>query len=95
MPASVHRRGSSDCTHIEPLRLQGSINFLFLGLVVTAVALVPAPWRLLLMLAATGGALLLGAPAVRRANQFTYAPMMRWRSCFWVSFSPWSRRWDF
>ena len=65
-----------DRTHIEPLRLQGSINFLFLGLVVTAVALVPAPWRLLLMLAATGGSLLLGAPAVRRANQCTYAPMI-------------------
>ena len=32
-----------DRTHIEPLRLQGSINFLFLGLVVMAVALVPAP----------------------------------------------------
>ena len=65
-----------DRTHIEPLRLQGSLNFLFLALVVTAVALVPAPWRMLLMLAATGGALLLGEPAVRRANQFTYAPII-------------------
>ena len=65
-----------DRTHIEPLRLQGSINFLFLGLVVIAVALVPAPWRMLLMLAATGGSLLLGAPAVRRANQFTYTPII-------------------
>jgi Na+/H+ antiporter NhaD/arsenite permease-like protein len=65
-----------DRTRIEPLCLQGSINFLFLGLVVTAVALVPAPWRMLLMLAATGGALRLGEPAVRRANQFTYAPII-------------------
>jgi Na+/H+ antiporter NhaD/arsenite permease-like protein len=65
-----------DRAHIEPLRLQGSINFFFLGLVVTAVALVPAPWRLLLMLAATGGSLLLGETAARHANQFTYAPII-------------------
>ncbi len=65
-----------DRTHIEPLRLQGSSNFLFLGLVVTAVALVPAPWRLLLMLAATGGSLFLSETAARHANQFTYAPII-------------------
>ena len=65
-----------DRTHLEPLRLQGSINFLFLGLVVTAVALVPAPWRMLLMLAATGGSLLLGETVARQTNQFTYAPII-------------------
>src|SRR5262245_45124735 len=41
-----------DRTHIEPLRLHGSSHFLCLSLVVTAVALVPSPWRALLMLAA-------------------------------------------
>ena len=65
-----------DRTHLEPLRLQGSSNFLFLGLVVVAVALVPFPWRALLMLAATGGSLLLGETAARQANQFTYAPII-------------------
>jgi Na+/H+ antiporter NhaD/arsenite permease-like protein len=65
-----------DRTRIEPLRLQGGINFLFLGLVVTAVALVPAPWRMLLMLVATGGSLLFGEPGVRCANRFTYAPII-------------------
>jgi Na+/H+ antiporter NhaD/arsenite permease-like protein len=65
-----------DRTHLEPLRLQGSSNFLFLGLVVTAVALVPAPWRMLLMLAATGGSLLLGETVARHTNQFTYAPII-------------------
>jgi Na+/H+ antiporter NhaD/arsenite permease-like protein len=65
-----------DRTHIEPLRLQGSINFLFLGLVITAVALVPSPWRMLLMLAATGGSLRLGGSAARHLNQFTYAPII-------------------
>src|SRR5215813_4218874 len=77
----MHARESSqalqlDRTHVEPLRLKGSSNFLFLGLVITAVALVPAPWRMLLMLAATGGSLLLGETAARRANQFTYAPII-------------------
>src|SRR5215471_16470942 len=65
-----------DRTHVEPLRLQGSINFLFLGLVVMAVALVPAPWRILLMLAVTGGSLLRGETTVRHANQFTYTPII-------------------
>ncbi len=65
-----------DRTHIEPLRLQGSINFLCLGLVITAVALLPSPWRILLMLAATGGSLFLGETAARHANQFTYAPII-------------------
>jgi Na+/H+ antiporter NhaD/arsenite permease-like protein len=65
-----------DRTHIEPLRLQGKRNVLFLGLVVVAVALVPFPWRALLMLAATGGSLLLGETSARQANQFTYAPII-------------------
>jgi len=65
-----------DRTHIEPLRLQGKRNVLFLGLVVAAVALVPFPWRVLLMLAATGGSLLLGETSARQANQFTYAPII-------------------
>jgi Na+/H+ antiporter NhaD/arsenite permease-like protein len=77
----IHTRESPqvlrlDRTHIEPLRLQGSVNFLFLGLVITAVALVPSPWRMLLMLAATGGSLRLGETAARHANQFTYAPII-------------------
>jgi Na+/H+ antiporter NhaD/arsenite permease-like protein len=65
-----------DRLHVEPLRLQGSINFFFLGLVITAVALVPSPWRMLLMLAATGGSLRLGGTAARHVNQFTYAPII-------------------
>ena len=65
-----------DRTHIEPLRLQGGSNLCFLGLVVGAVALVPSPWRALLMLAATGGSLALGGTAVRAANKFTYAPIV-------------------
>ena len=65
-----------DRTHIEPLRLQGSINLLFLGLVIGAVALVPAPWRGLLMLAATGASLVLGGSAARTANKFTYTPIV-------------------
>ena len=65
-----------DRTRIEPLRLQGGSNLLFLGLVIGAVALVPAPWRALLMLAATAGSLVLGGTAGRAANKFTYAPIV-------------------
>jgi len=65
-----------DRTHLEPLRLQGRGKFLFLGLGITAVALVPSTWRMLLMLAATGGSLLIGETAARHANQFTYAPII-------------------
>jgi Na+/H+ antiporter NhaD/arsenite permease-like protein len=65
-----------DRTHVEPLRLQGSINFLFLGLVITAVAFVPSPWRMLLMLGATGASLLFGEIAARHMHQFTYAPII-------------------
>ncbi len=65
-----------DRTRIEPLRLQGGSNLLFLGLVIGAVALVPALWRALLMLAATAGSLVLGGTAGRAANKFTYAPIV-------------------
>jgi len=65
-----------DRTRIEPLRLQGGINLLFLGLVIGAVALVPSLGRVLLMLAATGGSLRLGGTAARTANKFTYAPIV-------------------
>jgi len=65
-----------DRTRNEPLRLQGGSNLLFLGLVIGAVALVPAPWRALLMLAATAGSLVLGGTAGRAANKFTYAPIV-------------------
>jgi Na+/H+ antiporter NhaD/arsenite permease-like protein len=65
-----------DRTQIEPLRLHGRRNVLFLGLVIAAVALAPFPWRPMLMLAAVGGALLCDASGARQANQFTYAPII-------------------
>lgn len=65
-----------DATHIEPIRVQGAYNLLFLGVVVAAVAFVPSPWRALLMVGATVGALGLGDAKLRAANQFTYAPIL-------------------
>jgi Na+/H+ antiporter NhaD/arsenite permease-like protein len=61
---------------IVPLRVRGSVNFLFLGLVVLAVAAVSTPWRSLLMLAAALGSLMVGKPALRAANKFSYAPII-------------------
>jgi Na+/H+ antiporter NhaD/arsenite permease-like protein len=66
----------ADRVRVEPLCVRGSVNFLFLGLVVLAVALVPPPWRSLLMLAATAGSLVFGDPVLRTANKFTYHPII-------------------
>ncbi len=65
-----------DRTHLEPLRLYGRRNLLFLALVIAAVALAPFPWRPLLMLAAVAGSLICNVPSARQANHFTYAPII-------------------
>jgi len=66
----------ADRQHIAPLRVRGLRNLLFLGLVIFAVAQVPPPWRSLLMVATTAGALLVGDKTLRRQNRFTYAPII-------------------
>ncbi|MBM3226300.1 MAG: sodium:proton antiporter [Candidatus Tectomicrobia bacterium] len=67
---------TADQTRVEPLRLRGSSNFFFLGLVVLAVALLPPPWRSLLMVAAVLGSLYSGDPSLRTLNKFTYYPII-------------------
>jgi Na+/H+ antiporter NhaD/arsenite permease-like protein len=66
----------ADRQQIAPLRVRGLHNLLFLGLVIFAVAQVPPPWRSLLMVAATAGALLVGDKTLRTQNSFTYAPII-------------------
>jgi Na+/H+ antiporter NhaD/arsenite permease-like protein len=66
----------ADRQYIEPLRVRGLYNLLFLGLVIFAVAHVPPPWRSLLLLAATAGTLLVEDKTLRRQNRFTYAPII-------------------
>jgi Na+/H+ antiporter NhaD/arsenite permease-like protein len=63
-------------TQIEPLRIEGSLNALWLGGVVLAVAFLRAPLRELVIVALAGISLWRTPRAVRRANQFTAYPMV-------------------
>jgi Na+/H+ antiporter NhaD/arsenite permease-like protein len=71
-PAALRR----DRTRIQPLRVDGSLNALGLIGVVAAVALLPAPAREMAILALAALSLWRTPAAVRRANQFTAAPMV-------------------
>ena len=61
---------------VEPLRVRGALNVLWLLVVVLAVVLLRAPSREVAILAAAACSLLTTAPAIRRANGFTAAPMV-------------------
>ena len=65
-----------DRTEIEPLRLQGRLNVLWLGLVVVAVALLTAPWREMAMLGLAGVSLWRTPTAIRHANGVTPYPIV-------------------
>ncbi len=72
-PVGAIRR---DRTQRRALRLEGSLNGLWLGGVVLAVALLRAPWREAGILALVALSLWRTPRAIRRANQFTAAPMI-------------------
>jgi Na+/H+ antiporter NhaD/arsenite permease-like protein len=65
-----------DHIQIEPLRIRGALNGLWLAGVVAAVAFLHAPLRELTILALAGISLRRTPKAIRRANQFTAAPMV-------------------
>jgi Na+/H+ antiporter NhaD/arsenite permease-like protein len=65
-----------DRTEIDPLRLQGGVNALWLALVVLAVAFLHAPWRELAILALAAISLWRTPAAIRRANGVTAYPMI-------------------
>jgi Na+/H+ antiporter NhaD/arsenite permease-like protein len=60
----------------RPLRLTGALNFVWLGGVVVAVALLRAPWREALILALTGVSFWQTPREVQRANELTPQPMV-------------------
>ena len=60
----------------RPLRLQGTLNFVWLAGVVLGVAFLHAPWREALILALTGLSLWQTPREVYRANEFTPHPMI-------------------
>jgi Na+/H+ antiporter NhaD/arsenite permease-like protein len=60
---------------IQPLRLEGAINFLFLAGVVVAV-FIPNPWRELLMAAMTFLSIWFGPKHARKKNNFHWGPII-------------------
>jgi Na+/H+ antiporter NhaD/arsenite permease-like protein len=72
-PASVLAR---DIAQQEPLRLAGTLNFVWLAGVLLSVAFLHAPWREALILALTGLSLWQTPRAVHRANELTPPPMI-------------------
>jgi Na+/H+ antiporter NhaD/arsenite permease-like protein len=71
-PAAIRR----DIAEIAPLRLQGALNALALGLVVLAVAFLRAPWREIVIVACAGVSLWRTPAAIRHANRVTAGPMV-------------------
>jgi Na+/H+ antiporter NhaD/arsenite permease-like protein len=65
-----------DHTQIEPLRIRGALNGIWLLGVVAAVAFLHEPVRELAILTLAGTSLWRTPKAIRRANQFTAAPMV-------------------
>jgi Na+/H+ antiporter NhaD/arsenite permease-like protein len=77
----LHRRETPtalrrDRTRIEPLRVEGGLNTLGLIGVVAAVALLPAPFREMAILALAALSLWRTPAGIRRANQFSAGPMV-------------------
>jgi Na+/H+ antiporter NhaD/arsenite permease-like protein len=60
----------------RPLRLEGTLNFVWLAGVVLGVAFLRAPWREALILALVGLSLWQTPREVHRANEFTAHPMV-------------------
>ncbi len=72
-PLAALRR---DRAQIEPLRLRGTVNALWLGLVVLAVVFLHEPWRELVIVGLAAVSLWRTPRAVRRANGFTSYPIV-------------------
>ena len=65
-----------DRAEIQPLRLRGGLNAVWLGLVVLAVAFLHAPWRELAIVALAAVSLWRTPASIRRANGVTAYPMI-------------------
>ena len=72
-PLTAIRR---DRAQVEPLRVDGGLNAAWLAGVVLAVALLPAPWRELVIVALTIVSLRATPSRIRRANGFSAGPMI-------------------
>ena len=82
-PLAALRR---DRRRIEPLRLQGGVNGLWLAGVVVAVAFVREPWREAIIMALVGLSWWSTPRGVRRANGFTVYPIVEVAAVFFGIF---------
>jgi len=71
-----------DRAHVEPLRVHGGLNALWLAGVVLAVALFRAPWRELIIIICAGASLRLTPGRIRRDNGFSAGPMVEVAAVF-------------
>jgi len=67
---------------MKPLRVAGQENLLLLGGILLAAAFLQAPWRELAMVAASAGSLLRTDPDLRRANHFSFHPILEVAAVF-------------
>jgi Na+/H+ antiporter NhaD/arsenite permease-like protein len=72
-PLSALRR---DRLEVEPLRVSGALNGVWLVAIVAAVALLGSPWRELAIVALAAASLATTPGGVREANRFSPAPMI-------------------
>ena len=72
-PLAALRR---DRARVAPLRIRGALNALGLAGMVLAVAFLHAPWREAAILGLAGASLWLTPREVRRANGFTWSPIV-------------------
>jgi Na+/H+ antiporter NhaD/arsenite permease-like protein len=72
-PAAAIRR---DRVHVEPLRLAGTLNVLWLAGVLLAVAFLHAPWREVAIVAVAVAAFSTTPGRIRRANALSAGPMV-------------------
>lgn len=66
---------SQDKAQIQPLQIDGSLNFVFLLGVIVSVFF-PTPWREILMVAMTLASYFLGSKKARVFNQFSWTPII-------------------
>jgi Na+/H+ antiporter NhaD/arsenite permease-like protein len=71
-----------DRLKVKPLRITGHENLVLLGGIVLAAAFLQAPWRELAMVAAAAGSLLRNDPELRRANRFSFHPILEVAAVF-------------
>jgi Na+/H+ antiporter NhaD/arsenite permease-like protein len=66
---------AKDETNLVPLRVEGKLNFLWLGIVILAVFL-PTPMREAVMVLSAVASLLLGGQGARAKNTFSFGPII-------------------